>query len=103
MEYLASFLLNLASWVVAICKWVFVFFLELFYGLIDAILLPVAEALPDMSSYWSGFSTYEAYFYFANKFVAFNVGATLLAVYLGFLSLMIFVKLFVKLFIPTVG
>ena len=103
MGYIVSFFLNIVSWVIALAKEVFILFLTYFYECVDAILLPVAESIPDLNAYFSSFDSIAPYFYFANNFVAFNVGASLVTAYLIFLICMITVKLIVKLFIPTVG
>lgn len=103
MDTIISFLTNLLAWVVRIVEQVLVTLLELFFALIDPLLMPLVELVPDMSSYWGYFDTVRPYIGFANLFVAWDVGFTLLGFYFVYIAVMIVVKLVVKLFVPTVG
>lgn len=68
--------------------------------ILNTLLMPLAEKLPDMSFDFSPVSPYVA---FVNSWIALDTGLFLLASYFIFIIVMISVKLIVKLFIPTVG
>lgn len=57
MDTIISFLTNLLAWVVRIVEQVLTTLLELFFALIDPLLMPLVELVPDMSSYWGYFDT----------------------------------------------
>lgn len=103
METIISFLINLLAWVVRIVEQVLITLLELFFLLIDPLLMPIVELVPDMSTYWGDFDVIRPYVSFANLFVSWDVGFTLLGIYFVYIAIMIVVKLIVKLFVPTVG
>ena len=103
MDTIISFLTNLLAWVVRIVEQVLTTLLELFFALIDPLLMPLVELVPDMSSYWGYFDTVRPYVSFANLFVSWDVGFFLLGIYFVYIAVMIVVKLVVKLFVPTVG
>lgn len=68
--------------------------------IINTLLMPLAEKLPDLSF---DFSFIAPYVSFVNSWIALDTGIYLLASYFVFIIVMISVKLIVKLFIPTVG
>lgn len=103
METIISFLINLLAWVVRIVEQVLITLLELFFLLIDPLLMPIVELVPDMSTYWGDFDVIRPYVSFANLFVSWDVGFTLLGIYFVYIAIMIVVKLIIKLFVPTVG
>lgn len=103
MDTIISFLTNLLAWVVRIVEQVLTTLVELFFALIDPLLMPLVELVPDMSSYWGDFDTVRPYVSFANLFVSWDVGFSLLGIYFVYIAVMIVVKLVVKLFVPTVG
>lgn len=103
MDTIISFLTNLLAWVVRIVEQVLITLLELFFALIDPLLIPLVELVPDMSSYWGDFDTIRPYISFANLFVSWDVGFTLLGCYFLYIAIMIVIKLTIKLFVPTVG
>lgn len=103
MDTIISFLTNLLAWVVRIVEQVLTTLLELFFALIDPLLMPLVELVPDMSSYWGYFDTVRPYVSFANLFVSWDTGFFLLGIYFVYIAVMIVVKLVVKLFVPMVG
>ena len=103
MDTIISFLTNLLAWVVRIVEQVLTTLLELFFALIDPLLMPLVELVPDMSSYWGYFDTVRPYVSFANLFVSWDTGFSLLGISFVYIAVMIVVKLVVKLFVPTVG
>jgi len=78
----------------------FTWLLEYIKGLLNTLLMPLAEKLPDMSF---DFSPVAPYVSFVNSWIALDTGLFLLASYFLYIIVMISVKLIVKLFIPTVG
>jgi len=67
---------------------------------INTVLEPLADLLPDLSYSLDGVADAMA---FANSWVALDWAFSLLGLYFVFIITMIMIKLFVKLFIPTVG
>ena len=67
---------------------------------VNTVLEPLADLLPDLSYSLDGVADAMA---FANSWVALDWAFSLLGLYFVFIITMIMIKLFVKLFIPTVG
>jgi hypothetical protein len=68
--------------------------------IINDLLAPLADNLPDLDYDLSGLSDILS---FVNSWIALDWACYLLGVYFVFITVMIGVKLSVKLFIPTVG
>ena len=82
---------------------IFYYFLQLFTAFFNSLLLPIANALPDLSPMWQLCSAIAPYWSLANDWVALNFAFGCLVAYLAFLAVMIPAKLIIKLFVPFVG
>lgn len=98
-DWINSFFSKIWSFFSDILYW----FIDLFRDYINNSLNPLVDSVPDLSPMWNLFSMISPYYYFANEWVALDFAFVCLAGYLLFLSVMIPVKLIVKLFIPFVG
>lgn len=103
MSTIISFFTQIYEWVVSLFSAVWEYLLELLSDAYSSVLQNVLDLIPDLSPMWSFLSPVQPYTAFINQWIALDTAATLLTAYFAFITTMIGVKLFIKLFIPTVG
>lgn len=98
-----DFFSAIVDWVVLLFSRCLEYFFSILADLIEGILAGIDSVIPDLSSYFANLNVITPYVGFINNWIALDVAFTLLGLYLTYISLMISVKLIIKLFIPTVG
>ena len=98
-----EFLQRLYEWVLLLFSRCIEWLLNAIKLWIDSLLTSLVDLVPDLSSYFGYLSVISPYWNFACQWVALDVALSLLGYYFAFISVMITVKLIIKLFIPTVG
>lgn len=98
-----SFFSDIVSWVLSLFSHCLSWFLGFLSSSVNSLLEPLADSIPDLSSFWGEGSVLSSYLGLLNCWIAVDVGFSLIMAYFSFIVIMITVKLVVKLFIPTVG
>jgi hypothetical protein len=78
-------------------------FLDLISSTFDSVLVPLADAIPDLGSYWSLLSGVAPYYAVLNSFFPLHECGYFIAAYFAFSFVFLVVKYVVKIFIPFVG
>ncbi len=103
MSTIINFFTKIYEWVISLFSAVWQYLLELLSSSYSALLDGVLALIPDLSPMWDFLSPVQPYTAFINQWIALDTASTLLVAYFTFITTMIGVKLFIKLFIPTVG
>lgn len=77
--------------------------LSLLENALNSLLAPLAESLPDLSSYWSNLQQLSPYTATINTFIPLHEAGIFIAAFFVFIFVFITVKLIVKIFVPFVG
>lgn len=103
MQGIIDFFSDIVTWVVSLFSSILSFFLELLSDAFDSLLSSLIDLIPDLSPMWAFLSPVQPYTAFLNQWIALDTASMLLTAYFLFITTMIGIKLFIKLFIPTVG
>ena len=103
MDFIIDFFYDIYKWVLSLFSTCFSWLLDLLSAFMESVLSSLAEAVPDLSSYWSSLQVIQPYTAFVNQWVALDTALVLISAYFVFVGVMIPTKLIIKLFIPTVG
>ena len=77
--------------------------LDLLTTAFDTLLNPIAQALPDLSSYWSQSSVLADYLPVVNFFFPLYEAGFFIVTYFTFLFVFLVAKYVIKIFVPFVG
>lgn len=77
--------------------------LGLFSSAFDSLLTPIADALPDLSSYWSSISFFAEDLPIVNYFFPLYEAGFFIVSYFSFVLVFLVAKYVIKIFIPFVG
>lgn len=86
-EYFLAALKTFFTWVVDAIK-----------GVLNDLLAPLADNMPDMSGYWDGLSGISAFLGFVNSWIALDWAVTLLVLYFVVQIIIQPIKIIIKLF-----
>ena len=103
MRYIIDFFVRIYEWVISIFSKVWEYLSNLIKTLLESLISPLIDAIPDFSPMWNALQVIQPYTAFVNQWIALDTASTLLGLYFTFALVMITIKLTVKLFIPTVG
>lgn len=103
MQMIFDFFKRIYDYVLSLFAFCYEWILGIIQSSLDSLLSAVADAIPDLSSYWSSLQVIQPYTAFVNQWVALDTALVLIGAYFAFVAVMIPTKLIIKLFIPTVG
>lgn len=100
---IVQFFSDIVNWVLSLLSSCFTWLQKLLTDSLEAIVSDLFDLFPDLSSFWGLGSSISSYLGLLNSWIAVDVAITLFVAYFAFIVVLISVKLFIKLFIPTVG
>lgn len=103
MQTIINFFKNIVNWVLSLFSAVWEFFCDLLDSFISQYFSPLIDLIPDFSPMWSYLEPIRPYTAFLNQIIALDTASNLISAYFIFISMMIMIKLIIKLFVPTVG